>query len=195
MHADGQGLDQRAGFGGETLRQAIQQVRRDIDQLGESTVVHQPGKGEVLAEVVLALLAEPACAAMLAGIGGHALTHGVVPDALAQGDDLTAELVAKDALALQPGERMRRIGGDEYRPGQVFVQVRAADATPLDANLHPARWRVRRAGDVLQTDVAAAVPDRGFHGRLSVHVSLLVVVVVPGSVHTNTLSRASSGAG
>ncbi|MCY1446639.1 hypothetical protein D9M71_632220 [compost metagenome] len=132
---------------------------------------------------------------MLASVGGDALAHGEMRDALAQGDDLATELMAEDALALQAGERMGCVGGNEYRTGQVFMEVRAADTAPLDADLHPAGLWLRREGDILQADVATAVPDCRLHGWLSVHIGLRFVVVMPSSVHTNTLSNASSGAG
>ncbi|MNF94624.1 hypothetical protein D3C84_773410 [compost metagenome] len=194
MHAHRQRLDQRTGLAGKVGRQAVQQVGRHVDQLGEGAVVHQPGEGEVLAEVVLALLAEPALAAVLAGIGGHQLAGLETADTCAEGDDLAAEFMAEDALALEAGERMGAIGGNEHRTGQVLVQVGAADAAPVHADLHPAGLRAARPGDLFQADVLAAVPYRGLHRQFLAHLDN-PCCRCRGGDQTNTLSMASSGAG
>lgn len=105
---------------------------------------------------------------MLTGIGGHRLADAEAFDALAQLDDFAAELMAEDALALDPGQRVWRLHRDEHRPGHVFVQVGAADAAPLHADLHPTGGRRYRQRHVFDADVVAAVPDGGAHaaGRL-----------------------------
>ena len=144
MHTHRQWLDQRAGFQRKAFRQAVEQFGRHVDEFGKGAVVHQPGEGQLFAEVVLAGLAETALTAMLAGVGGDLVARRVAFDAFTGGDDLAAELVAEDALALDAGERVRRIHRNEHRAGEVFVQVGATDAAPMHADLHPAR--LRRAG-------------------------------------------------
>jgi hypothetical protein len=169
MHADRQWLDQRAGFQRKTFGQVIKQFGRHVDEFGEGAVVHQPGEGQLFAEVVLAGLAEAALAAMLAGIGGDFVARRVALDAFTGGDDLAAELVAKDALTLDAGERVRRVHRNKHRACEVFVQVGTADAAPVHADLHPAR--LRRAGQrhLFQADVLTTVPDGGGHGGLAIH--------------------------
>lgn len=103
MHADGQWFDQRAGFQRKAFGQAVEQLGGYVDELGESAVVHQAREGQLLAEVVLAGLAETALAAVLAGIGGDLVARCVTLDAVTGGDDLTAELVAEDALTPDAG--------------------------------------------------------------------------------------------
>jgi hypothetical protein len=71
VHAHRQRLDQCPGFCWKVRRQLVQQIRRHVDQFGEGTIVHQSGEGQVLADVVQAVGAVVAGAAMLAGIGRH----------------------------------------------------------------------------------------------------------------------------
>jgi hypothetical protein len=94
MHAHRQRLDQRAGFAREAFGQAVEQIGRDVHSLGERTVVHQPGKGQFFTDVVQAMGAVIAGAAVLAGIGSNRIANGVAADALAELGDLAAEFVA-----------------------------------------------------------------------------------------------------
>lgn len=164
VHAHRQRFDQRAGFGGEIGRQLVEQFGRYVHQLGEGAVVHQPGEGQLFAEVVQAAAAVVAGAAVLAGVGGDPLAGDEAAHAGAELDDLAAEFVAEDALALDAGERVGLLDRDEHRAGDVFVQVRAADAAPVDADLHPAGRRVGGQRYVFDADVLTAVPDGGAHG-------------------------------
>ena len=135
VHAHGQRFDEGAGLGGKPAG-SLQQVGGDVDPFGEGAVVHQPGEGEVLADVVEAVAAVVAGAAVLAGVGGDHFAQSEALHAVAELDDLAAELVAEDALALDAGERVRRFHGDEHGAGDVLVQVGAADAAPVHADLH-----------------------------------------------------------
>ncbi|MNF80868.1 hypothetical protein D3C84_631210 [compost metagenome] len=100
---------------------------------------------------------------MLAGVRRHRFTNTEAFDAGAQFDDLAAELMAEDALALDPGQRVWRIHRDKNRPGHVFMQVGSADAAPLHADLHPTGGRRNRQWHVFDADVVAAMPDGGAH--------------------------------
>ncbi|EGF47123.1 hypothetical protein AAULR_26256, partial [Lacticaseibacillus rhamnosus MTCC 5462] len=53
VHADRQRLDQRAGLQRKAFGQAVEQLGGYVDEFGEGAVVHQPGEGQLLAEVVL----------------------------------------------------------------------------------------------------------------------------------------------
>lgn len=120
---------------------------------------------------------------MLAGVCGDRLAEGEAGHAVAEADDFAAELVAEDALILEAGERVRRLHGDEYRAGQVFVQVGAADAAPVHADLHPAGRRLGRERHVFHADIVAAVPDGGAHRRVGLR----------GTVHVGRLLNAGGG--
>ena len=73
-----------------------------------------------------------------------------------------------------PEQKWERLAGDgvggsgrrdEDRPGEVLVQVGAADAAPVDLHLHAAGPHVR-LGHVLEADVARTMEHGGFHDSL-----------------------------
>ncbi|MNS93870.1 hypothetical protein D3C72_1280680 [compost metagenome] len=177
MHAHRQRFDQRPGLCRETLRQPVQQVGGHVDQFGKGAVVHQAGEGQALADVVQAVGAVVAGAAMLAGVRSHRVTDGKTFHAFTQLGDLAAELVAEDALALDAGQRVRCLHRDEYRASDVFVQIGAADAAPVHLDLYPAGCRVGRQGHLFDANIIAAMPDGGTH----VGVAQVIHCCSPGS--------------
>ncbi|MNN37519.1 hypothetical protein D3C81_1514700 [compost metagenome] len=107
---------------------------------------------------------------MLAGVRRHRVADREALDAFAEFGDFAAEFVAKDALALNAGQRVGRLYRDEHRPCDVFMQVGAADPAPVHFDLHPARRRVGRQGHLFDADIMAAMPDG------SAHVSVAQVI-------------------
>jgi hypothetical protein len=191
VHPDRERLDQRPGLGRKVVGQLVQQFGRHVHVLRERTVVHQPGERQVLADVVHPVPAIPAGAAMLARVGRHALAEREAGDARAERRDFAAEFVAEDALAFQARERVRRVDGDEHRPGDVFVQVGAADPAPVHADLDPAGRRVSGDGNLLDADVVAAVPDGGLHAGGGMRCRCTHVAV---SVRLSSDARQGAGA-
>ena len=114
---------------------------------------------------------------MLAGVCSHRVADGKAFDALTQFGDLTTEFVAEDALALDAGQRVRRLDRDEYRPGDVLMQVGAANAAPVHLDLYPARRRVGWQGDLFYANVVAAMP----YGSAHVGVAQVIHGCSPGS--------------
>ncbi len=100
---------------------------------------------------------------MLAGIRRHRLANAEALDSGTQFDDFATKLVAEDALALDTGQRVWRVHRDEHRPGHILMQVGAADAAPLHADLHPAGGRRNGQRYIFDTDIVAAMPDGGAH--------------------------------
>jgi len=103
---------------------------------------------------------------MLAGISGNVLANFETGNASAEFSDFSAEFVAENALSLQPGERVGLIDGYEYRAREIFMQIRAADATPMHADLYPSLGGCPRGRDLLHADITATAPYSGLHAWL-----------------------------
>ena len=70
----------------------------------------------------------------------------------------------KNNAALLARERVRGLGGDKNGASQVFVQIRAADAAPVNLDLNPARGRGGGNGHSFNADIFFAVPNNRLHG-------------------------------
>jgi hypothetical protein len=97
---------------------------------GQPTIGLQTEHGQRRAQVLLVPRAEPAGPAAAHHVGDDALTAG---HRCAGGDHATHDLVAQGDTGA--GELRR----DLDRPGQVLLQIRAADADPFDRDEHLAR--------------------------------------------------------
>jgi hypothetical protein len=76
--------------------------------------------------------------------------------------------VTENALALDPGQRVRCVNRNEHRPGHVLMQIGPTNSAPLHTDLHPAgRWRHWQR-NVFDTDIVTAVPDSGTHTALRI---------------------------
>jgi len=123
----------------------------------------QARAGEFLADVVAADPAGHAFVAMLAGVRCDHVAHADVGDALAHFHNGSREFMTENDGALMAGQRMRCIGRNEDGAGDVFMQIRTADAAPFHFDLDPTGFRGRRNRNGFDADILFSMPDGGTH--------------------------------
>jgi hypothetical protein len=114
------------------------------------------------------LQAAPAIGAVAAVSEGHdrcAVSHLDARHLSANRDDLTGELMTEDLGVLRPRQRMRLDRSDD-RPGDILVEVRAANPTGGDLQHDlPGSW-VRRRGHFLDPEIPRSVKSKCLHGTI-----------------------------
>ncbi|MPL79701.1 hypothetical protein SDC9_25585 [bioreactor metagenome] len=170
MQRDGGGLDQRALLHRQPLGHLVDHARGHHAVRRKAAVTAgQADEAEALAEVILAFETGGAGAAGKDRLDRDAVADREPRHARAQFRDRAAIFVPHGDRRLVLAQGVVLLHRHEDRPGEVFMQVAAADAGPGDLDLHLARLRAG-FGDILDADVFDAVPTCCFHGLIPLFV-------------------------
>ena len=150
--ADGEGLDEGELVEGEVGR-GVELPRRQQELRAQAAVAVDAQDLQLLAAVRVAAAAGVAVGIINIRLHGAAVAGLDVGDALADGDDLDAQLVAGDARVAEEGHL-----------AEVAAEVRPADADPVDAHQGLAGSGRGGLGGVDEGEVLGGLQEQGFHG-------------------------------
>lgn len=136
------------------------QFRRHIHIGSECAVIVQTRKGKLFTNIVTPFAARLTLAAVLAGIWCNHVAYLHVATPLPTATTLPLNSCPRMTLPCLPVScGCGGLGGNKYGASQVLVQIRAADAAPIDLDLNPTGSRSGGYGYSFNADVFFAVPN------------------------------------